>query len=198
MNVRRIIPVGVVALALATCGGDTTTTTPVLEAVEPTPSSVIVTTTVATTTTTTVATTTTISEEELAAIQYEDDVLAIKTLFRRYSDSWFGGTEAGFAYLEAHNFPGEECTSEDFETDWAVPEDFQEEVVVDEETIERDDGWPIPGGAASGTVPDGRIYILTASYTDLGTGFDPVAVEAEVHATVLDDGTVHFFFTCGK
>ncbi len=153
-----------------------------------------------TSTTTTVppTTTSTISEEHLAAIQYEEDVETIKTLLRRYSDSWFCGIQAAYVYLEEHNYPAEECTAEDFATSFNVTEGFQEEIVVDESTIERDDGWPIPGGAASGTVPEGRIYIFTVTVTDRDPGFNPVEQVGDVHAIVLDEGTTYFFFACGK
>ena len=175
-------------LVVAACGGtDTTSTTDEL------------TTSAAPTTTTIPPTpTTTLSQEQLAAAQYEEDVKAIKTLFRRYSDSWFIGEDTGFAYLEDHVYPGEECSAEDYKEKWNVPEGFKEEIIVDESTIERDDGWPIPGGVASGIIPEGRIYILSATSTVSQPGFDPSEVVAEVHATVLDDGTTYFFWGCGK
>jgi hypothetical protein len=102
------------ALILAACGGtDIASTTEEPITIETT---VVTTTAVPTTTTTTVppTTTTTLSEEELAAIQYEEDVKAIKTLWRRYSDSWYGGEDAGFGYKAEHNYPAMECEAEDF------------------------------------------------------------------------------------
>ena len=184
-GIKRFTGVAVMALIFAACGGsDTTASTDV--------------TSVAPTTTVPPTAATTLSEEELAAIQYDEDVKAIKTLWRRYSDSWFAGVESGYAYIEEHNYPAEECTAEDFEAVYARPEGFQEEAIVDAETVERDDGWAIPWGAGSGTVPDGRIYIQTVDFTASEPGFTPSISQAEVHAAVLDDGITYFFFDCRK
>ena len=182
----------VTMLIVSACGGATSAATTVA-----TSSSSLPTTAIPPTTTTTVppTITTTLSEEELAAIQYDQDVKAIKTLWRRYSDSWFAGVEAGYAYLAEHNHPAERCSAEEFSR-WEAVEGFQEEIVVDEATIERDDGWPIPGGRANGIVPDGRIYIMSMTDTIIAPGFDPSATVIEGHTTVLDDGTALFFFPC--
>ena len=187
-GIKRFTGVAVMALIFAACGGSDTTASTDVTSVAPT-------TTVPPTTTTTVppTTTTTLSEEELAAIQYDEDVKAIKTLWRRYSDSWFGGVEAGYAYLEENNYYAVECTAEEFSRRDVV-EGFQEEIVVDEATIERDDGWAITGGVAHGIVPDGRIYIMAMTDTINAPGFDPSASVLEAHTTVLDDGSAFFFF----
>jgi hypothetical protein len=39
--------------------------------------------------------------------------------------------------------------------DW--PDGTSDEVVVLRDSIERDDGWTIPGGFGAGKVPEGRI-----------------------------------------
>lgn len=195
MKRRVTIVAGV--LLIAACGGassgdagasDPSTTIP--------PATSTTSTTVPPTTTSTVATTTTQSPEQLAAEQYDSDVTKIKQLWRRYSDSWFGGLEAGLAYLTDHNYPAEGCTYADFEALYSgAGEGYQEEVVVDEATIERDDGWPIPGGQAAGTVPDGRIYIMSATITYSEPGYESATETLEVHTTV-DGEDVYFFFSC--
>lgn len=191
---RRTAVFVVAALLVASCGGgevaDTSSELPTTAVEAPT------TTSSSTTTTLPPTTTTTLSVEELAAIQYEEDVKAIKALFRRYSDSWFGGEEVGFAYIEANNYPDEGCTAEEFAEGWQVVDGFQEELVVDDSTVERDDGWPIPGGRAAGIVPEGRIYIMSAEIIDTAPGYSPTVQAAEIHATVLNDGKAYFFFGC--
>jgi hypothetical protein len=189
--VKAIGTVVAVAFAVASCGGqsaaDSTTT---IEAPTTT------TTTVPTTTTTVPpTTTTTLSEEQLAEIQFEEDVALIKTLFRRYSDSWFSGTDAGFSYLAEHNYPAAGCTAEEYRDLWQVATGFTEEEVVDENTIDPDPGWAIPGGRAAGVVPEGRIYIFSVTITDAADGVQPSSFPAEVHAVVNDDGAF-FFVPC--
>ena len=180
-------------VAIVACGGETggQTTTTVVDTIT------TITTTTSTTTTTTIppTTTTTLSEEQLAEIQLEEDIAEIKRLFRGYSDSWFTNEDAGFAYLEAHNYPAEGCTAADYRDLWQVADGFTEEIVVDQSTIEPDVGWAIPGGQVAGTVPDGRIYIFSATITSRADGFEPSSLSAEIHATVTDTGT-YFFIDC--
>lgn len=189
----------IAALLVAACGGGGSdvaadTTDPSTTIASSTSSTTS--TTVPPTTTTTLPTTTTLSPEDVAAAEYESDVQAIKQLWRRYSDSWFGGVEAGIQYMTDHNYPAEGCIYADFEALYSdAGEGYQEEVVIDEATIERDDGWPIPGGQAAGTVPDGRIYIMSAMITYSEPGFESAAETLELHATV-DGEDVSFFFSC--
>jgi hypothetical protein len=180
---------------IAGCGGaDATSTTG--EPVTTTTETTTTTTTIAATTTTALATTTTLSQSEVDAQNLAADVLVIKQLYRRYSDSWFGGENAGFDYLAAHNHPAEECTAAEFADSWQVAEGYREEAIVDEGSIERDDGWSIPGGRANGIVPDGRIYIFKVSFTYTAPGFDIGQEDAEVHTVIEDDGDAYFFFGC--
>lgn len=72
------------------------------------------------------------------------------------------------------------------------------EVVVDESTIERDDGWPLPSGPNAGTVPAGRIYIFAGTFTNAGDGMELNEQTFEAHALVASDGMASFFFGCGK
>lgn len=149
-----------------------------------------------TTTTTTQPTTTTLSEDELAELQYEEDVDLIKDLWRDASDAWSTGLEAGYAYTAKHNYGPSQCTVEDF-TDYL---DFREgtriEFIVDQSTIERDDGWVVPGtGPGDGQVPSGRIYIMTVKQTFSDPGFDDQVSETESHARV-EYHFASYFFAC--
>lgn len=193
-GIKLFARVAVMALIFAACGGsDTTASTDVVV------TSVAPTTTVPPTTTTTVppTTTTTLSEEELAAIQYDEDVKAIKTLWRRFSDSWLAGSANGYQYITDHNHPLEECTGEDWKA-WKgiTDEEHSVEAIVDESTIERDDGWPMPSGPNVGTVPEGRIYIFSMSFTEYVENFDPNEATLEVHSLIDASGTTYFFFGC--
>ena len=101
--------------------------------------------------------------------------------------------------MAEHNYPAMECMAEDFAFGYGeTAEGYQEEVVVDQTTIERDDGWVIPAEVAVGTIPDGRIYIMKTTWTFSAPGFTPTDEVIEVHTTLLDDGTAHFFIGCGK
>jgi len=139
-------------------------------------------------------------EEELAQLQYEEDVKAIKELWRRHSDSWLSSNapQSAFEYLEEHNYPGMACTSEGFEDNYGELEDgYAEEVIVDVDTVERDDGWAIPGGGFEGIIPEGRIYIFSMTITVSSPDRLPTVEEIEVHAVIQEDGTAYYFTACG-
>jgi hypothetical protein len=177
---------------LVSCGESTPTTESTT-----TPSPVIVTTTTSTlvTTTTTLGTTTTLSQEELDAIQFESDVELIVALWRGFSDSWFENLDAAYEYTAAHNYPDEGCTASDYEDLEGYSDGTRQEVIVLQETIERDDGWTVSGGNMSGQTPDGPIYIFQALFSFVDPGFAPQESRAEVH-TAIKDGEAFFFITC--
>lgn len=188
--------VAVMALIFAACGGtDTTAATDGPTTTE----AAVVTTTVPPTTTTTVppTTTTTLSEEQLEAIQYEEDVKVIKTLWRRYSDSWSGGDAVGAQFITDNNHPLAECTGEDFLASLGDVTNYRMEVVVAQESIERDDGWPVGWGEQAGSVAEGRIYILAATLTDDADQLETREQTAEIHTVIGPGGTALFFFSCG-
>ncbi len=177
-------------LLMSACGDDSGTAETTTSAVP---------TTVATTTTTIEATTTTLSPEELAAMEYDADVMLIKQLWRGSSDSWFSSFEKGVQYRIDHNYPDERCTFDDYMT-FVFPEGplegFQVEDVVDASTIERDEGWIIPGGRTDGMLAKGRVYIMSVTTTRSVPGYESSPPETnEVHVTILD-GEPYFFFTC--
>lgn len=130
---------------------------------------------------------------------YESDVAAIKSLFRGLSDSWLAGPLAGLEYTAANNYPGMGNTAQDCFVHFGgqePPDGYEEEHIVDPATIERDDGWTIPDGPIAGRPLQGRVYIFTDHISVRDPEFGPSEESAEVHATVLDDGSVKFFFAC--
>lgn len=156
------------------------------------------TTTEATTTTTTTppTTTTTLSPDEIAQNELEADTKLIKTLFRRLSDSWYGGVDDASAYMARNVYPDLLCTFESIsEGNTGLSDGFQEEHIVDGDSIERDDGWTMPDGPSKGEAINGRLYIFTDEFTYSATGLLPTVERAEVHATVVD-GKAYFFFAC--
>jgi hypothetical protein len=187
-GVDRYAAAAVLLAVTAACGPDPganpTTATSVVTTIPST------TTTTLATTTTTIATTTTLSAEEIAAQELDADGALIVALWRDFSDSWAGGVEAAAQFMAYHMHPIEECTTESILNAYQWPEGTQIEVVIDRDTIERDDGWTVPGGPGDGQVPDGRIYIMTAASNDSGTQ----EIE-EIHSAILD-GEAVFFWDC--
>jgi hypothetical protein len=163
-----------------------------LESADDTPTTTTV------TTTTMMPTTTTLSLEELEQEQYDADVVLIKKLWRDYSDSWDGGVDAGYEYLAKNNYPAYECEVDDYRKLWVFSDGYSNEVIVDEDTIERDDGWAIPGtDIGGGQVPDGRVYIMRMSVILRTPGYDPDASDTEGHVTVGNQGA-QFFIECRR
>ena len=191
---RLVIGLALILIMISACSpgtdaGDATTV--------PAPTTTTSTTTTSTTTTTTIPPTTTLSEDQLAAAQLEADKRAILTLYRRWNDTWFQGSEAGVEYKVAHNWLDttfEECWESNFPD--GPYEGYSEEWIVDAPTIDTDDGWALPDGPQQGEVPSGRIYIYTVSITYRATGYDSDTEPGEVHAVVDDDGVAKFFFEC--
>ena len=183
------------ALVLVACASGTSSSTTDTSSL-PTSSAPPTTTTTTTTstTTTTIATTTTLSADAIAAEVHASDVKQIRDLWRGFSDAWFVGVDAGLAYIVEHNYPAEGCTLDDLAFD--APEGYREEHIVDPDSIERNDGWVIPGGTAGGIVPEGRVYILTVESVFTATDFAPETEVAELHTVIEDDGDVYFFYPC--
>jgi len=131
------------------------------------------------------------SEEAIAAAERAADADLIVALWRGASDSWSGGVDAGLQYSAVHNYPLFGCTVEALAAAAGdLPDDYYEETIADQATIERDDDWLIPAGPLAGQSPEGRVYILTVDQeTSLGS------LRAEVHATIID-GEAFFFIVC--
>ena len=201
---KLILPAIALALVASACSGSTSTDTaePATTTTAAVATTQAPTTTEATTTTSTVppTTTTTLSPEAIAQAEYDADSRLIKTLFRRFSDSWSGGLSGGLedaATYEASNvYPDLLCTYESImELNSDLPDGYRVEYIVDGDSIERDDGWTMPIGPSKGEPIDGRLYILTLETTYSSTDFLPSVERAEVHATVVD-GEAYFFFAC--
>ena len=142
--------------------------------------------------TTAAPTTTTVSPQQIERAQLEADIALIQTLFRSYSDSWFGGTESGYQSLADHNYPGMECTVDDYRTFWGLPEGWTEEFVLHPDTVELHPEWILPNAGVS---PAGRIYIHQVTMTYDEPGFDPSAKLQEVHTAIIG-GEAFFFVPC--
>lgn len=116
-------------------------------------------------------------------------------MYRDVSDASFSGVEAIYEAVVDYNYPGEECTADDYRESWGLPEGTQLEYIVLPETIEPDPDWTIPGGPLDGVVPDGRTYVFQVIVTDRFPGQEPIESRSEVHASVID-GKAYFFMAC--
>jgi molecular chaperone DnaK len=141
--------------------------------------------------------------EELAAAQYEADVRLLLDLWGGHTASWSGGIASGVSYVVTHNYPGlgytmDQCLAYVREQlGWQ--DGGGEEVVVNADTIARDDGWGWtlpPGTPEAGQRPAGRIYVMSTN----GTWSDGAGVEESftynAHATVVGS-TAYYFWVCG-
>jgi hypothetical protein len=145
------------------------------------------------TTGTTVATTTSQASNAASAADFEADKKLIVAMWRNASDAWGDGVtksdiDNGFRFLIDTNYPGSTLTVEQCEHaifGSAPVTRYREENVIDQATIERDDGWTIFAGSLKGVVPDGRIYIMRDTITTTRNSTPRIA-EAEVHAVVLN------------
>lgn len=148
--------------------------------------------TTASTSTTSTSTTTTTSPEQLAAEQAASDKKLIVALWRRLSDVWGDGTAlaAGRETYLATAYPGA-FTEADFDSCFRGTKTYFEEDIVNQQTIERDDGWKVPGGGLDGVVPDGRIYIMSLHNTTTINGV-PSVNDTESHVTIVD-GVAYWF-----
>lgn len=134
--------------------------------------------------------------------QYESDVAKIKSMYRAVSDGFGASTTEGFRRTAAYNYPGMGNSYEACRTwgwggagEWA-PEGYSVEYIVDEPTVERDDGWTMPDGPIAGQRIEGRIYIQRVEIYQWDPWYGSNSGAAEVHATVLADGSVKFFLAC--
>lgn len=172
-----------ILVAFAGCGGSkaaesvaasTATTTAA------TTTTVAATTTVPPTTTTTLPPTTTVDP---AVVELAADTLLIKKFWRDYSDSWVTVTE-GVDFILANEHPDVPVDAKRCRA--AYKKGFSDETVLDQTSIERDDGWMDPDAKV---VPRGRIYIMKTQSNTFGP--------AEVHVAILD-GHGYAFFNCGR
>lgn len=135
----------------------------------------------------------------MQAKERSSDIGIIKALFRGYSDSWFRGVDNGLQFIVEHNYPSDppvtaaQCKENAFPD--GVPPDYNEEVVIDEQSIERDDGWRVPGAQWGDIVPEGRIYIVKAVVTQRSRDTGPAESTEERHATIVE-GQGYFFIGC--
>lgn len=96
------------------------------------------------------------------------------------------------AYQVANNHPIVTCTEDQFLADLratGAEDGYQEEVVLNADTIERDDGWQF---SLVDEVPDGRIYIHQMTMTFSQPGYTPSSSLIEGHSAILD-GRAYYF-----
>lgn len=134
-----------------------------------------------------------------AISQYESDQRTIKRLWRGQSDAFSVSTQHGFSFMAANNYPGlggsaEECRT--FDDGYRAPDGYWQEIVVHDGTAERDDDWRMPDGPTAGQPLQGRVYILTVTFTEGEPGYAPLTYVMELHTTVLPDGSAKFFVAC--
>lgn len=195
MGLRRACTALMVGVAVAACGGGSDDTESVDTTAAPPAES--------TTAPETTAPPTTISPEEAAAAELEADRALILQMWRDASDSWGSGDEAGmtagFQFLVDNSYPGTTSgTAASCRANYegGIPLiSYQEEIVVHADTIARDDGWIVPGGAGEGIAPGGRIYIHQITFTPYIDGQVGEQQLAEVHTTV-EDGRAFMFIDC--
>ena len=140
--------------------------------------------------------------EELASAQYEADVRLVLNLWEGHTASWSGGLASGVNYVVTHNYPGLGYTTDQclayLRDQLGWQDGGFEQVVVNSDTIARDDGWGWtlpPGTPEAGQRPAGRIYVLSVdTTTSNGAG----AVETftyNAHAAVVGS-TAYYFWVC--
>lgn len=190
---RRVAAAVAAAAVLSACGGGSgETATPVAaqqDAASPTSSTSS--STITSTSTSTSTTTTTIDPKVLEALAFEADKKLIKQLWRAASDASMadGATAARFTVDNAHP-----QARPSYEQCLATEGHWVSEWILRDDTIERDDGWAVPGGVGAGVVPSGTIYIMKIDVTgyprDMGSPSETELTEA--HVAVLDGRAWHF------
>jgi hypothetical protein len=122
------------------------------------------------------------------------DLPLIKSIWRNNSDAWGDGGNAGqvaaTAFDTANNYPGVDGNLAKCDPDRSAG--YTEEYVLDESSVQRDDGWVMTFGALRGQTPKGRIYIMKVT-TSFSNGL-PQQLD-ELHVTLLD-GKPYFFYFC--
>lgn len=120
----------------------------------------------------------------------------MKAFFRAMSDSWADPSNNhndALEWLVAHDYPGlvsrEQCRS--WLGDRLTTPGYEEEYVLEENSIERDDGWTMTFPPLKGQVPDGRIYIVKVLTSAVGYGPVQTATN-QVHITFIDNRPYNF------
>lgn len=199
-TMRRLALVLALAVTLSACGGGGEKESLATESPTTTVPAITTTTTVPATTTTS------LSADQLRANELAADLPPIKKLWRDGSDAWTTTDAlAGFRAMVEANYPtlrysAEQCRQATAAEDGELPPaGYQEEYILDEASVERDDGWVMKFGPSGvrGTVPKGRIYIMKVTSTTDGEGVIPSSETQEVHVTILD-GKAYRFVICNE
>jgi hypothetical protein len=149
----------------------------------------------------TARTATPLSPRSVAAAEFESDRKLIVALWGGLSDAWGNGEtpaeiDAGFQRIVDATYPGSSVTVESCKANVLVNPSIQitqlkAREIVDQSTIERDDGWVVPGGEFDGIVPQGRIYVMRVIVTLTVNNVSEVN-EEDVHVAILGGKAYHF------
>ncbi len=103
---------------------------------------------------------------------------------------WAAGQASVDTWIAANNHPGVDPNYSRRGT--SLPSGYTEEYVLDQPSVQRDDGWVMNFGALRGQVPKARVYI-----TKVTTSFSNGSPEQldEVHVSILD-GKAYVFYYC--
>ena len=142
-------------------------------------------------------TTTTTSPEQAAAAQLAADRALIMAMLRSDNDAWNLNRSAGIQADVANSWPpsreAEGMTPENCNSSYNP--DLWWNAVVDANTIQPQPGWVQP---KMQTVPEGRIYVMTAQISSrYGDAVQPTQTQ-EMHAVVAPDAKAYYFPYCGK
>ncbi len=127
------------------------------------------------------------------------DVELIVDLWQRQTTSWVGGFDAGVEFWVDNNYPEMNCTFSDYMSSrfpTGPVEGLIVERIADPDSVERDDGWTIPGGSLEGEVAQGRVYKVSVESRRFEAGEPtPEPETLELHVTIIE-GEPYFFLGC--
>jgi hypothetical protein len=144
------------------------------------------------------------SPNPVSTAEFEADKKLIIELWRGLSDAWGDGQtpeqiDAGFERIVETTYPGSGLTVASCKANVLIDPSieitqFKARETVDQSTIERDDGWKVPGGTLDGIVPTGRLYTMRVHVILTVNNISEVN-EDEVHVAI-DGGRAYHFPGC--
>jgi hypothetical protein len=130
-----------------------------------------------------------------AAAQRRADRAEIMAMWRADNDAWNESRTAGINADIADSWPPSRGVSAMTfaQCDRFLNSELWGNYVIDASSIQPQPGWVDPD---TKTVPEGRIYIMTAQYSSrYGAAVQPTQTQ-EVHAVVAPDGHAYNFSAC--
>jgi hypothetical protein len=132
---------------------------------------------------------------ETTANQLAADKQLIMAMWRAKNDAWNAGRSAGIqSDIDSSYPPTRAANNMTFAgCDQYYDKGLWFNAVIDESTIEPQPGWKEP---STGSAPDGRVYVMTATFSSrFGSAQQPTSTQ-EVHAVVANDGKAYSFAIC--